>query len=50
MYSWITNSRIVINQCGLLITCSLRQNKIGDSGAQALAESLQHCSNLQKLA
>ena len=28
---------------------SLRGNNISDAGAQALAEGLQHCSNLQNL-
>ena len=28
---------------------SLGGNKIEDAGAQALAEGLQHCTNLQKL-
>ena len=28
---------------------SLDQNNIGDAGAQALAEGLKHCTNLQKL-
>ena len=32
-----------------LFTYSLRGNKVGDTGAQALAEGLQHCTNLQKL-
>ena len=39
----------MINHCVLLFTYSLWNNKIGDAGAQALAEGLQHCSNLQKL-
>ena len=38
-----------MNQCGLLFTCSLSRNEIGDAGAQALAESLQHCNDLQDL-
>ena len=33
----------------LLLTYSLERNKIDDIGAQALAEGLQHCTNLQKL-
>ena len=33
----------------LLLTYSLRGNKIDDIGAQALAEGLQHCTNLQEL-
>ena len=28
---------------------SLRENNIGDAGAQALAKGLQYCTNLQKL-
>ena len=28
---------------------SLRENNLGDAGAQALAEGLHHCTNLQKL-
>ena len=32
-----------------LFTCSLGQNNIGDDGAKALAEGLQHSTNLQKL-
>ena len=38
-----------MNQCGLLFKCSLGRNAIGDAGAQAMAESLQHFSNLQEL-
>ena len=34
---------------GFIVLYSLRHNKISDAGAQALAEGLQHCSNLQML-
>jgi hypothetical protein len=40
--SWITNRDITH-------IYSLDENKIGDAGAQAVAEGLQHCTNLQKL-
>ena len=33
-----------------LFTCRLGTNWIGDNGTQALAERLQHWTNLQKLA
>ena len=33
----------------LLFMYSLWGNKIGDSGAQAVANGLQHCTDLQKL-
>ena len=33
----------------LMFIYSLRGNNISDAGAQALAEGLQHCSNLQML-
>ena len=32
-----------------VFTCSLFDNNIGDDGAKALAEGLQHCTNLQEL-
>ena len=32
-----------------LLTCRLSSNNIGDAGALALTEGLQHCTNLQKL-
>ena len=38
-----------MSSCILLFTYSLQGNKIDDAGAQALAEGLQHCTNLQKL-
>ena len=37
------------NTMGNLFTYSLRGNKVGDTGVQALAEGLQHCTNLQNL-
>ena len=39
---WITNH-------GVAHMYSLYRNKIDDAGSQALAEGLQHCTNLQKL-
>ena len=39
---------MVISQI-LLFTYSFSQNNIGDTGAEALAGGLQHCTNLQKL-
>ena len=39
---WITN-------CDVTHMYSLYGNKIEDAGAQALAECLQYCTNLQKL-
>ena len=32
-----------------LFTCRLIGNSIGGDGAKALADGLQHCTNLQKL-
>ena len=40
---------VMISQCVLLFSYSLMQNQIGDAGAQALGEALQHCTNLQEL-
>ena len=40
---------VMISQCVLLFSYSLQDNKIGDAGAQALAEDLQHLTNLQEL-
>ena len=37
------------NTMSNLFAYSLRGNKVGDTGAQALAEGLQHCTNLQNL-
>ena len=39
---WITN-------CDVIHMYSLYWNQIGDAGAQALVEGLQHCTNLQEL-
>ena len=40
---------VMISQCFLVRTCSLSRHRIGDDGAQALGEGLQHCTNLQEL-
>ena len=40
---------VMIGQCFLVRTCSLSSHNIGDDGAQALGEGLQHCTNLQEL-
>ena len=44
-------SLVVVISYGVffLFTYSLRENNIGDAGAQALAEGLQRCTNLLKL-
>ena len=42
-------SQIIVIGSVLLFTYSLDENKIGATGAQALAGGLQHCTNLQKL-
>ena len=33
----------------VLILCSLEDNNIGDTGAQALAEGLKYCANMKEL-
>ena len=35
--------------CCFAHICSLGKNSIGDTGAKALAEGLQHCTNVHKL-
>ena len=51
----ILSSDIWITKCDDKSVCyvvhiyRLQGNKIGDDGAQALGEGLQHCTNLQKL-
>ena len=35
--------------CFVVHTYSLQGDEIGDDGAQALGEGLQHCTNLQEL-
>ena len=35
--------------CFVVHTYSLQKNNIGNEGAQALGEGLQHCTNLQEL-
>ena len=45
--SWITKCDKLV--CFVVHTYSLRGNKIGDDGVQALGEGLQHCTNLKEL-
>ena len=40
---------IMVIGCIFLFTYSLKNNSIGDAGAQALVEGLQHCTKLQNL-
>ena len=45
---WITKC-VDKSVCSVVQLYSLQRNKIGDDGAQALGEGLQHCTNLQEL-
>ena len=50
LHVWVGNPSLPsMKHCVCYSHYSLKGDKIGDAGAQALAEGLQHCFNLQKL-
>ena len=49
MYVALNSYNVVITYALLYHIHSLIENKIGDVGAQSLAEGLSHCTNLESL-